>query len=480
MAKRGQNEGSIFQRKDRRWVAALNLGWVNGKRVRKSFYGDTRKQVQEQLTKALADIQKGLPVLNKEQTVSDYLNWWLEEVAKRTVRPSTYDSYCQIVRLYLGTKSAGSWQPDAGLRAGYDQRKKEGKLRAGENAPAVRAQRFAIGSYKLSQLTAPNVRSLLNEMHDFGLSARTVQYTHAILRRALGTALKDDMIARNVAALVQPPRGMVKEVQPLTPDEARRFLKAVEGNRLEALFTVAVSLGLRQGEALAIRWQDVDLEAGNLRVRYALQRLAAPKNGTDCVDGTSLQEGRNPIDSIHEVLQSDSRAARKRHLEIHLVEPKTRRSRRTIDLPQVTLSALASHQIRQAEERRSSGSRWTVPVVHCEGRLELVDDLVFTSAIGTPLEKCNVNKQYQRILKFAGIPRHRFHDLRHTAATLLAVQGVHAKAIQAVLGWDQLSMVDRYTHFVDEMRKEAAIKMDAILNPVAVKVAVKHVDPKAN
>jgi len=119
-------------------------------------------------------------------------------------------------------------------------------------------------------------------------------------------------------------------------------------------------------------------------------------------------------------------------------------------------------------------------MVHCEGRLEPVDDFVFTTTIGTPLDGRNVTKRFQKLLKDSKIARHRFHDLRHTAATLLAVQGVHSKAIQAVLGWDQVAMVDRYAHFVDEMRKDAATKMDAILNPVAVSVAVKQPEPKAS
>jgi integrase len=249
---------------------------------------------------------------------------------------------------------------------------------------------------------------------------------------------------------------LAKEVQPLTPDEARHFLEVIQGDRLEALFTVAISLGLRQGEALALRWRDVDLEAGTLRVRYALQRFSPRKK------------------------ESKPTAEPKPPAELHLVEPKTKRSRRTIDLPQVTLSALASHQMRQTEERRLAGSRWTAPMVHCEGRLEAAEDFVFTSSVGTPLDGCNVTKRFQRLLKDAEIPRHRFHDLRHTAATLLAVQGVHAKAIQSVLGWDQVAMVDRYAHFVDEMRKDAATKMDAILKPVAVTVAVKPVEVKAN
>jgi len=119
-------------------------------------------------------------------------------------------------------------------------------------------------------------------------------------------------------------------------------------------------------------------------------------------------------------------------------------------------------------------------MVHCEGRLEPVGDFVFTTSIGTPREGRNVSKRFQKLLEDANIPRHRFHDLRHTAATLLAVQGVHPKAIQSVLGWDQLAMVDRYAHCVDEMRKDAATKMDSILKPVAVKVAVKPAEPKAN
>ena len=175
-----------------------------------------------------------------------------------------------------------------------------------------------------------------------------------------------------------------------------------------------------------------------------------------------------------------SAGAKRGILEIHLVEPKSKKGRRTIELPAVTLAALVAHRAAQAKERQLCGSRWVTPRIHCEGRVEAADDFVFTTTRGTPLESRAVTKQFQRILKAAGIPQHRFHDLRHTAATLLAVQGVHPKAIQAVLGWDQLAMVDRYTHFVDEMRKDAAAKMDAILKPVAVNQAVKPSAQKPN
>ena len=421
MAKRGQNEGSIYQRTDGRWVACINLGWLNGKRGRKHFYGRTRRDVQGKLTEALRNQQLGLPIPMEKQTIKQYLTRWLEDVVRRKNRPATYRSYEQLVRVHI--------------------------------VPAI-------GDVVLTKVTTQQVRAMLNEKQDSGLSSRTVQYLHAILRKALNVAWKDQAVARNVAALVDPPRVAAKEVQPLATNQARAFLKAVQTERLEALFTVAISLGLRQGEALALRWRDVDLELGTLRVRYALQRLKTKRQTTNS--------------SPNETSDSES------PVEIHLVEPKTKRSRRTIDLPGVTRTALSAHRTRQAAERELCGSGWVTPKVHCEGRVEESDDFVFTSTIGTPLDGRNVTKRFQRILKSAKIPAHRFHDLRHTAATLLAIQGVHPKAIQSVLGWDQVSMVDRYAHFVDEMRKDAATKMDAILDPVAVNLAVKSPNPKAS
>ncbi len=407
MAKRGQGEGSIFKRTDGRWVGSINLGTVNGQRARKDFYGKTRREVQEKLTSALRDHQLGLPVMRGKDTVAQYLSGWLEDVVKRGVRPETHKSYEQVVRIYIEP-----W----------------------------------IGNLLLAKLSTTEVRSMVNHLEDTGLSTRTVQYAHAVLRKALNVAVADQLVIRNVAALVKPPRVITKEVQPLPPEEARRFLEAVQGDRLEGLYTVAVSLGLRQGESLGLRWRDIDLEKGSLRVRYALQRL---KDGS----GT---------------------------IEIHLVEPKTKQSRRTIDLPNVTRAALISHRERQAEDRTLCGSGWITPEVHCEGHPQRVDDFVFTTTIGTPLEGCNLTKRFQKILKACGIAHHRFHDLRHTAATLLSVQGVHPKGIQAVLGWENMAMVGRYTHFVDELRKDAAAKMDDVLKPVAVSPAVKRPVEKVN
>jgi integrase len=321
----------------------------------------------------------GLPIVLEKQTVRQYLTRWLEDVVKRKNRPSTYRSYEQLVRVHISPTP---------------------------------------GEVPLAKLTTQQVRAMLNERQDSGLSSRTVQYLHAILRKAMNVALKDQAVLRNVAALVDPPRVAAKEVRPLTTNEARAFLEAIRTDRLEALFTVAISLGLRQGEALALRWRDIELETGTLRVRYALQRFKPKKNAN------AVQETEDPT-------------------EIHLMEPKTKRSRRTINLPNVTRAALVAHRSRQAEERKHCGAAWATPKVYCEGCIEEADDFVFTTTIGTPLEGRNVTKRFQRILSNAKISEHRFHDLRHTAATLLAVQGVHPKAIQSVLGWDQVAIVDR-------------------------------------
>ncbi len=367
MGKRGQNEGSIFRRKDGRWAATVSLGYQNGRRLRKSFYGETRREVQERLTQALRDQQLGLPIAIERQTVGQFLQNWLIESVKPSVRPKTYNSYEQLIRLHL--------------------------------APAL-------GRTPLQKLAPQHVQAFLNAKLAFGLSPRTVQYLRATLRCALNQALRWGLVARNVAALVDSPQVKRHEIQTLDPHQARVFLNAVKGNRLEALYSVALALGLRQGEALALRWADVDFGNATIRVQAALQRI----------DG-----------------------------KLQLVEPKTAQSRRTINLPATVETALREHRVRQLEDRLASGGRWQE------------SDLVFTTAFGSPLDGRTVTKQFQRILERAGLPRIRFHDLRHTCASLLLAQGVHPRAVMETLGHSQISLtMNTYSHVMPALRKEVA------------------------
>jgi len=237
-----------------------------------------------------------------------------------------------------------------------------------------------------------------------GLSPRTVQYLRAILRRALGQALKWGLLARNVATLVDPPRVERHEVEPLTPEQAKALLATCRGDRLEALYTVALALGLR--------WDDVDLDGDMLRVRKQLQRI----------DG-----------------------------KLQLTEPKTARSRRSIALPGFAVQALREHRVRQFEERLLAGSRWQDM------------GLVFPSTIGTPVEPRNLVPQYHRLLDRAGLPAKRFHDLRHTCATLLLIQGEDIRVVMDVHGHSQISLTaNTYQHVVQSLKERAADRMEAM------------------
>jgi len=378
--KRNAGEGSIFQRTDGRWCAQLNLGWQNGRRVRKYIYGATAAEVQEQLLRVRTDRAAGLPVVVERQTVAQYLADWLENCVKPSVRPLTYEQYRQHVKLYL--------------------------------APLL-------GHHRLSKLASQHVRAFLKHKLEDGLSPRTVQLSLVILRRALGQAVKDGNIGRNVGKLVDGPRVSRYESQTLSPEQARTFLEAVVGERLQALYTVALAVGLRPGEARGLRWQDIDLDRRTLTVNRILERIRRSDG-----DGSTLQ----------------------------LVEPKTSRSRRTVNLPDFAMHALKAHRVRQLEERLAAGTRW-------QDR-----GLVFPTAIGTPMGHRDVHVTFKRILGKAGLPDIRIHDLRHSAASLMLAQGIPLRSIQDILGHSSITMTaNLYAHVGEQLRREAADAMDAIL-----------------
>ena len=376
MAKRrGHGEGSIYEREsDGKWVGSVNLGYVNGKRKRKVVYGETRRAVAEKLKVLLRDQQQGLPINTERQTIERFLDRWLAESVRPSVRPKTFKSYSQLVRLHL--------------------------------VPVL-------GRIRLDKLQPSDVQSFMNAKLTDGLSPRTVDYCRAVLRKALNQAFRWGLVARNVATLVDPPKRQRVVRRYLTSGEARSFLDVVAGHRLEALFTVALGLGLRQGEALGLRWQDIDLDVSTLRVTHQMQRI----------DG-SLQ----------------------------LTEPKSATSQRVLALPDVATRALRDHRLRQLEERLLAGPLW-------EDR-----DLVFCTTIGRPLDARNVTRQFHRIREAAGLPWLTFHGLRHGFGSMLAAQGVHPRVAMELMGHSQISLTMQvYTHIAPELAKEAAGKIDAAL-----------------
>jgi integrase len=272
-----------------------------------------------------------------------------------------------------------------------------------------------VGAIRLKALAPGHVRGLYREKLDAGLAPRRVLHIHGTLSKALKQATDDGLIPRNAASSVKPPRPHSEEMQPLSRDQVRIFLDTVRGDRMEALYVLAVTAGLRQGELLALKWEDVDLEGANptLEVRRSL----------------SETRGRRSFVT--------PKSGRGRHLRL---------SRRAV-------SALRAHRKRQLEERVRKAGLW--------------EDigLVFPSEVGSPMSGRNLYRAFKIRVKRASLPETlRFHDLRHTCATLLLRQGVHVKYVQELLGHADISLtLNVYSHVLPDMCDAAVSAMDAVL-----------------
>jgi integrase len=373
-SRRGHGEGAIYQREsDGKWCASVDLGFFNGKRRRKIIYGKTRKEVADKLKALHRDQAAGLDIAPSQQTVKAFLETWLEQTVKRFNRPRTYDKYAADMKYHI--------------------------------IPAI-------GNRQLAKLTPEHVQTMLNALADAGLSYNSVRNVRAALRRALNQAMRHGYVQRNVATLVDVPGDVTFSAEPLNEEQARRLLEVVRSHRLEALFRIALGLGLRKGEILGLLWEDIDFEAATLRVTGSLQR----QNG---------------------------------HLERSAT--KTDASVRTVALPPILLKILRKHRTRQQKERTTC-ERW-----HETG-------YVFTSTIGTPLEPSNMIRHFKASLRKAGLPTTtRFHDLRHTCATLMIKRGIHARAVMDVLGHAQISTtMNTYAHVLEEVQREAVSVLDAL------------------
>jgi len=262
------------------------------------------------------------------------------------------------------------------------------------------------------------VTKFLNEKLADGCSPSLTKYLRVVLRVALSYAVSENLAERNAAKDARPPKhlaiaGDPEAIKPYSEDEVKKLLAALKGHRLEALFTAVLAVGLRHSEALGLVWPDFDEESGTLRVFYQLQRL----------DGT-----------------------------LQRVTTKSDDSRRIVHLPAICVTALKDHRARQVKERAFAGDRWKET------------GFIFTSTIGTPLGERNVLRDFDAIVKKAGLPKRRIHDLRHTAISLLAANGVPLKTISGIVGHSDVRLTENiYRHVFSEEKREAAAKMDAIL-----------------
>jgi integrase len=327
---------------------------VNGKT--RYVYGRDEKQVADKVAEAIKNRDAGID--SENMTVGGYLDRWLVAI-KDTIRIGTWKQYEMIVRLHI---------------------------------------KPTLGGVRLDKINALQVQSFYRERLDAGLSPRRVQYVHVTIRKALKDAVRWRLIPYNVADAVKSPRPTKPEITPLHAEQVKMLLAAGRGDKLEALYILAVTTGMRVGEIFGLKWSDVDLDAGVLRVRR-----------TVAADGTV-----NP--------------------------PKTASSRRTVRLSKLAIRALSGH---------SRVAEW-----------------VFSSAAGTPINVCNFHKNSWRpLLKRADLPHARFHDLRHTAATLMLSRGVPIKVVSEMLGHaDVGTTLSIYAHVLPDMQGGAARAMDDLLS----------------
>ncbi|MGW1014552.1 tyrosine-type recombinase/integrase [Streptomyces termitum] len=364
--------GTITQRKDGRFQAAVYVLQPDGTRARKFAYGKTWAECDVKRRALLDKVATGTPVPTRSAKLSEWLAYWLESVVKPRRKLSTYDKYEAHVRLYLSPM---------------------------------------LGTKRLESLSVPDVRRFLLQLEK-KTTAATAKESHRVLRTALSAACREELIVRNVAKLVEPPRAAVRDLSPWSLDETLGFLAASRRDPLYAAFVLAIAMGLRRGEIVGLRWSDIDLENRVLLVRQQVQRRRG-------------------------LLYND--------------ETKGRRSR-AIPLPAMCLAPLRWHRLRQKTTYEAAGTEWTAT------------GYVFATRTGRPVEPRNVHRSFVRVSEAAGLRPIRLHDARHGCATLLTAAGVAPRVVMEILGHSQISLtMDVYTHVVQDTQREAISHMDRLL-----------------
>ena len=271
----------------------------------------------------------------------------------------------------------------------------------------------ALGRTKLKNITPTHARALYKEKLDRGLAPRTVNYIHTTLSKALNDAVSDGLVPRNVTRSVKAPKPTKQEIHPLSCDQAKAFLEVARGDRFEAAYVVALHCGLREGEILGLKWSDIDLNARTLQIRRTL---------------------------------SEARTGR-------LFEPPKNGKGRNVRLTPQAVEALRAHLGRQLQEIEDSGD------------LYKDQGLVFPSQVGTPMSAKNMTaRSFKPLLKRAELPDIRFHDLRHTFATLMLQNGEHPKVVQEMLGHASIAItMDTYSHVLPNMQRDAVDRLGTLL-----------------
>ncbi|MFJ6445555.1 tyrosine-type recombinase/integrase [Streptomyces hydrogenans] len=365
--------GTITQRSDGRYQAAVYVLQPDGTRARKFAYGKTWAECDAKRRALLDKVDNGVPVPTRSMKLSEWLPYWLDNIVKPRRKKTTAAKYEVHVRLYL--------------------------------VPML-------GSKRLESLGVADVRRFLAQLEK-KTSAATAKESHRVLRTALTAACREELVSRNVATLVEPPTVAARELSPWSLDETLDFLAAGRKDPLYAAFVLAIALGFRRGEVVGLRWENVDLDKREIRVRTQRQRVAG---------------------------------------EVYEDDPKGRRRKQTLPLPAICVAPLRWQRLKQAAARERAGEKWTET------------GYVFTTRTGQPIEPRNLYRSFTRVAKNAGLRVVRLHDARHGTATLLTAAGVPPRVVMEILGHSQIAVtMNVYTHVVQDTQREAVSHVDRLL-----------------
>ncbi len=375
---RANGDGDVFPRKNKDGkIVGYRGAYVGPDGKRRYVSGKSKEDARRKLRAARADSDRRLLFDAENLKVGEYLDSWLTDSVRDTVRQRTFERYESIVRVHI---------------------------------------KPALGRVKLGALTPNHVRRLYRQKLDSGLAPRTVNYIHTTLHKALKDAVSDALIPRN-AASVKAPRPEKPEIHPLAPDQARKLIATARESedRFEALYVLALHCGLREGELLGLRWDDIDL-TGTTATLHVRRTLSQTRTG-------------------------------------HIFEKPKNGKGRSAKCSHKATEALKRHRARQNEERLGMGSLWQD------------DGLVFPTITGTTMSGTNLlGRHFKPLLRRAGLPPIRLHDLRHTCATILLMAGKHPKYVQELLGHASISItLDTYSHVIEGMDGGLADAMDEAL-----------------
>jgi integrase len=371
--KRASGEGTIYERNGR-WYGSVQ---INGDR--RWLSGKDRKTVVAQIAECRQQAERGMLPPREKLTIEQFCERWLADVVIPARRKNTSRTYAKILRNHA--------------------------------YPGV-------GNIKLRDLRPAHLARLNNEVRAKGVSESTVRQVHTTLQTALAQAVEWGEIPTNVAERITPPRRDTREMRPLTREEAQILRRSADerSDPLAPLWRFLIDTGCRIGEALAVRWEDLDLLAGRVKIRRTLvdiDRGGAPTFG----------------------------------------EPKTSKGQRSITLMPSTVAALRAHRLRQHEHRLRLGPDWPDY------------DLVFCTSVGTALYRMNAHRALKQALRRAGLPDIRLHDLRHTCATLLLEAGENPRVVADRLGHSDVALTLRlYAHVTENMEAGAADRLARVLD----------------